>query len=61
MIFLLEPFDHVMDVINMNGTMKTKLRKAKQNFGSRYETLEVIQDGGPLRSIYKSLCDSPIR
>jgi hypothetical protein len=51
MNFLVEPFYHVMDTIKMNGTMKTKLWKAKQNFGSRYETFEDIQHGGPLRSV----------
>jgi hypothetical protein len=31
---LVEPFDHVTDAIKMNGTIKTKLWKAEQNFGS---------------------------
>jgi hypothetical protein len=47
----MEPFDNVMDAIKINGTMKTKHWKAKPNFGSRYETLDVIQDGGLLRSV----------
>jgi hypothetical protein len=51
MNFLVEPFDYVMDAIKMNGTMKTKLWKATRNFGSRYETLDVIHDGGLLRSV----------
>jgi hypothetical protein len=34
MNFLVEPFDHVMDAIKMNGTMKTKLWKSLRNFGS---------------------------
>jgi hypothetical protein len=58
MNFLVEPFDHVMDAIKINGTMKTKLWKAQQNFGSRYKTLEVIQHGSArLRSVSQSLGD----
>jgi hypothetical protein len=51
MNFLVGPFEHVMDAIYINGTIKTKLWKAKQKFGSHDETLEVIQHGGPLRSL----------
>jgi hypothetical protein len=64
-----------MDAIKINGTMKTKLWKSLRNFGSRYKTLEVvtklwkslqnfevIQHGGPLRSVSQSLGpDSVIR
>jgi hypothetical protein len=50
MNFLVESFNHAMDAIKTNGTMKTKLWKSLRNFGCRYETLEVIQHGGALRS-----------
>jgi hypothetical protein len=55
MNLLVEPFDHAMDAIKMNGTMKTKLWKARQNFRSHYDTLEDIQHGGLLRSVWQSL------
>jgi hypothetical protein len=49
MNFLAESFNHAMDAIQINGTIKTKLWKSRRNFGSPDETLE--------DTVYHKICN----